>query len=72
MMTRDLGKRGQKLVALHSREMLNSWFNNGGHSPKGTLMLKFWINVQIYTNFYTDIQPNFLFSISSVLLAADN
>ena len=49
-----------------------SWFTNGGHSPKGALMLKFWINVQIYTNFYTDILPNFLFSISSVLLAADN
>jgi hypothetical protein len=54
------------------REMLNSWLNNGGCSPKGALMLNFWINVQIYMNFYTDILPNFLFSISSVLLAADN
>jgi hypothetical protein len=55
-----------------SWEMLNPWFNNGGHSPKEALMLKFWINVRIYTNFYTDILPNILFSISSVLLAANN
>jgi hypothetical protein len=46
--------------------------DRGGHSPEGALMLKFWINVQIYANFYADILPNFLFSISGVLLAADN
>jgi hypothetical protein len=52
--------------------MLNSWFTNGGHSPKGAPMQKIWINVQIYRNFYTDILPCFLFSISWVLLAVDD
>jgi hypothetical protein len=61
------------VVRCRPRRWLKLGSLEGRHSPKGALMLKFWISVPIYTDFYTaDIPPVFLFSNGWVLLADDN